>query len=240
MLEITETPDIVTSSADYATRFNGPVGNWLLAVQERSTMQMLRDMPGARILDVGGGHGQLTAPLIREGFDVTVLGSAPVCSERISSFVTSGQCSFRVGSLLSLPFDDQAFDVVISYRLASHINRWQHLLEEFSRVAKKAVIIDYPEVRSLNALTPMLFSFKKLIEKNTREYRSFRERELLQVFSSCGFSKEAKIPQFFLPMVFHRALKIPSLSAPLEAVCRYLGLTYLFGSPVILKVVRRN
>src|SRR5690606_13804718 len=238
MIEISESPDIVSSSADYATRFSGPVGDWLLAVQERSTRKMLRDLPRARVLDVGGGHGQLTAPLIREGFDVTVLGSAPVCAERVSSFVKSGQCRFQVGSVLSLPFDDEAFDVVISYRLTAHINRWQNFLEELARVAKRAVIIDYPELRSLNALTPMLFPFKKAIEKNTREYRSFREKDLLDVFAASGFRKEAKIPQFFLPMVFHRTLKRSLLSGPIEGAFRGLGLTHAFGSPVILKVVR--
>lgn len=235
-----ETPDIETSSADYAARFSGPVGTWLLAVQERATLQSLQGMPGARVLDVGGGHGQITGPLIREGFDVTVVGSAPVCAARISSFVESRQCRFEVGNVLDLPFKDQSFDIVISYRLVPHISQWQRLLQELARVAKRMVIIDYPDLRSLNALTPLLFSFKRRIEKNTREYLSFHQRDLLRVFDASGFEKAQRYPEFFLPMVLHRTLKSPSLSAPLETVCRYLGLTYLFGSPVILKVVRKQ
>jgi 2-polyprenyl-3-methyl-5-hydroxy-6-metoxy-1,4-benzoquinol methylase len=235
-----ETPDIVTSSADYATRFSGPIGHWLLAVQEQATLHLLRDVPGARVLDVGGGHGQLTAPLIRAGFEVTVVGSAPVCAARIASFVEAGQCRFEVGDVLSLPFEDQSFDVVLSYRLVSHINQWQLLLQELARVAKGMVMIDYPAWCSLNALTPMLFSFKRLVEKNTREYLSFRERDLLRVFAASGFTRAQGYPEFFLPMVLHRALKAPSLSAVLEGVCRYAGLTSRFGSPVILKVVRKQ
>lgn len=235
-----ETPDIETSSADYATRFCGPIGRWLLAVQERATLHFIRDAPGARVLDVGGGHGQLTAPLIQAGYAVTVVGSDPVCAARISAFVEAGQCQFEVGDILSLPFADQSFDVVLSYRLVPHVNQWQQLLRELTRVAKDAVIIDYPEWCSLNALTPMLFSFKKRIEKNTRQYLSFRERDLLRVFAANGFALAQRYPEFFLPMVFHRALKMPALSAALEGMCRYVGLTSQFGSPVILKVVRRH
>jgi 2-polyprenyl-3-methyl-5-hydroxy-6-metoxy-1,4-benzoquinol methylase len=235
-----ETPDIVTSSADYATRFSGPIGHWLLAVQERATLHLIRDVPGARVLDVGGGHGQLTAPLIRAGYQVTVVGSAPVCAERIASFVETRQCQFEVGDILSLPFEDQSFDVVLSYRLVSHVNQWQLLLRELARVAKQMVMIDYPAWCSLNALTPVLFSFKRLVEKNTRQYLSFRERDLLRVFAASGFTRAQRYPEFFLPMVLHRALKAPALSATLEGMCRSVGFTHQFGSPVILKVVRRQ
>src|SRR5688572_30265987 len=140
MMGFPETPDIETSSANYATRFSGPIGHWLLAVQERATLHLIRDLPGARVLDVGGGHGQLTAPLVRAGYKVTVVGSAPVCAERIASFVETGQCQFEVGDILSLPFEDQSFDVVLSYRLVSHVNQWQLLLRELTRMSKQIVM----------------------------------------------------------------------------------------------------
>ncbi|NEO49979.1 MAG: class I SAM-dependent methyltransferase, partial [Moorea sp. SIO4A3] len=55
-----ETADIETSSEDYASRFAGEIGAWLLKVQEDATLKMLTPYPKATILDVGGGHGQLT------------------------------------------------------------------------------------------------------------------------------------------------------------------------------------
>ena len=100
--------------------------------------------------------------------------------------------------------------------------------------------MDYPEVRSVNAIAPWLFKWKKGIEKNTRPYTCFREPELLQEFQTHDFTMADRYPEFFLPMVFHRALKIVQISSGLEGVCRAMKLTHLLGSPVILKLVRRE
>jgi len=233
-----ETPDIETSSDNYASRFSGRVGTWFLQVQEDATLGMLTPYPGARVLDVGGGHGQLTGALVREGYKVTVLGSSEVCKNRIQRFVDEGSCDFKVGNVLDLPFDNEEFDVVISHRLVPHVNDWNRLIREMARVSRDAVIIDYPPIRSLNYIEPLLFRFKKMMEGNTRHYTSFRESELLTEFRKAGFVKDDRYPEFFLPMVLHRVLKQPGPSSTMEGICRRVGLTKFFGSPVVLKLVR--
>ena len=60
-------------------------------------------------------------------------------------FVMVKYCQFATGNLLTLPFIDRAFDVVISYRLLPHVTNWEQLLSEMCRVAKTSVIVDYPE-----------------------------------------------------------------------------------------------
>lgn len=233
-----ETPDIETSSDDYATRFAGKVGEWFLKVQEKATLKMLKPYPGASILDVGGGHGQTTKALIDAGYDLTVFGSDPVCKERIAQYVDSGQCKFEAGNLLDLPYPDDAFDVVLSYRLLPHIEQWQHLIEEFSRVARKAVILDYPEKRSVNVIAPQLFKMKKQMEGNTRPFTLFSRAEVTEQFNQHGYQFKDAYGEFFLPMVLHRKLKSPGISSAAEDVCRALGLTGLFGSPVVVKYIR--
>ncbi len=233
-----ETPDIETSSDDYAQRFAGKIGSWFLSVQERTSLRMLASYPQATILDVGGGHGQLASALIHSGYRVTVLGSAEICQKRIQPLIEEKRCSFKIGNILDLPFPDQAFDVVISFRLLPHVNRWRQLVAELSRVARNAVIVDYPTVRSINVIAPLLFQYKKHLEGNTRPFTLFRERELLEVFQSFGFVRADRYPEFFFPMVFHRVLRLPGISSTLEAICRLVGLTPLFGSPVITKLIR--
>lgn len=233
-----ETADIETSSEDYAGRFSGPVGCWFLKVQEEATLRMLQVYPKARVLDVGGGHGQITGPLIQNGYRVTVLGSAEVCQSRIGKWIDGDRCSFQVGNVVALPFPDRSFDVVLSYRLLPHVDRWKTFLSELSRVAKKAVIVDYPSVRSVNYIAPLLFAFKKRLEGNTRPFTSFRESELVEAFKSFGFTLADRHPEFFLPMVLHRVLKQPGLSSVMERLFRLSGMTSLFGSPVIIKLVR--
>lgn len=240
MITFPETADIETSSDDYATRFAGEIGAWFLQVQEQATLRMLAAYPGARVLDVGGGHGQIAGALARQGYDVTVTGSDPVCSARIQPLVDAGQVRFEVANVLDLPYPDRAFDVVISYRLLPHVEQWQVFLAELTRVAGQAVVVDYPEVRSANAIAPLLFPLKKQLEGNTRTYTTFRRRELLDAFAEHGFREEARYPEFFFPMVVHRKLEKPGLSAALENASRAVGLTGWLGSPVILKLVREE
>lgn len=235
-----ETADIETSSEGYATRFLGEVGAWFLKVQEEATLKMLEPFPKARILDVGGGHGQVTEALIRQGYSVTVLGSDERCKKRIQPFLDRGQCFFQTGNVIDLPFQDFAFDVVLSYRLISHVNQWQKLIQEFSRVAKKAVIFDYPTVCSFNSIVPLFFGFKKRLEGNTRTFTCFRESQLIKEFNIHGFIRGGRIPEFFFPMVLHRVLKRPQVSAWMEKIVRWPGLTSVFGSPVIIKFIREG
>ncbi|NEO30250.1 MAG: class I SAM-dependent methyltransferase [Symploca sp. SIO3C6] len=233
-----ETADIETSSEDYASRFAGEIGAWFLKVQEEATLKMLAPYPNAKVLDVGGGHGQITGTLIKNGYQVTVVGSDDICKARIKNFIDANLCKFKVGNVLDLPYPKETFDVVISYRFLAHVTQWQSFLTELNRVAKQAVIVDYPTVRSVNAIAPYLFKFKKGLEGNTREFICYKEHELLKFFKSIGLSKAERYPQFFAPMVLHRALKSPGLSSFMENLYQLLGLTYLFGSPVILKLVK--
>lgn len=239
MEDFPETADIETSTDDYASRFAGRVGAWMLEVQERAVLRMLAPYPGASVLDVGGGHGQLTEALLRNGYRVTVLSSSEECKERIRSFVDSGQVDFRVGDVLGMPFPDRAFDVVISLRLLAHVTRWPEFLAELARVADRAVILDYPDARSVNYIGPQLFRLKKRLEGNTRPYTCYREGQLLRVFDEAGFRRSDCIRQYLLPMVLHRMLDAPRISSAAEGFFRSIGLTGLFGSPVILKTERR-
>ncbi len=235
-----ETADIETSTDDYASRFAGKVGAWMLQVQERGVLGMLAPYPGASVLDVGGGHGQLTGALLRSGHRVTVLSSSEECKARIRQYVESGQVEFHVGNVLETPFPDRSFDVVISIRFLAHVARWPEFLGEMARAADRAVIIDYPEVRSVNYIGPHLFRLKKRLEGNTRPYTCFRERQLLDAFEEAGFRRSDCIRQFFLPMVLHRILKRPRLSTSLEALFRSARLTGFLGSPAILRVERER
>jgi len=235
-----EDADVETSSEGYAARFAGAVGAWFLDVQRRITLEMLTAWPQASVLDFGGGHGQLTGPLVEAGYDLTVYGSAPESRARVAGWVDAGRARFRAGDLLSPPWPAGSFDVVVCYRLLPHVRRWPELVGVLCRLARRAVVVDYPTRRSVNAVSDLFFGLKKGIEGNTRPFTVFAEREIAAALASHGFRPTARRPEFFWPMALHRGMKTAPLSKALEAGARVAGLTRALGSPVILKAEQRG
>jgi 2-polyprenyl-3-methyl-5-hydroxy-6-metoxy-1,4-benzoquinol methylase len=233
-----ETADIETSSDEYAARFAGPHGAWMLSVQEGVTLDLLRPASVRTVLDVGGGHGQLAGPLAAAGYEVTVLGSGPVCARRIQPLLDTGKARFVVGNVIALPFPDRAFDAVLCFRLVTHCTRWPELMRELCRVAGRCVVVDYPTSQSLNAIAPALFGAKKKFEKNTRTWTLFRHAQIAGELARHGFAVAARRGQFFFPMVVHRMLKSRGASSALERASAALGLNRRLGSPVILRADR--
>lgn len=235
-----ETADIETASEDYARRFSGAVGGYFLEKQADITLELMADHPGATVLDVGGGHAQLALPLVKKGFELTVTGSHPLCRKRLDALLPSGSFRYHGCDMLALPFENRAFDWVLAFRLLPHVSQWQRLIRELCRVASKAVIVDYPDIRSFNILYRLLFDLKKAMEGNTRPFLMFSRSQLAKNFAANDFGNPVFRPEFFAPMVLHRKLKNVSMSKALESVFQEMGLTRRLGSPIILKVSRTD
>lgn len=238
--DASKAPDIETSSANYARRFSGAAGNYLLDVQARAIRQALEGLRPGAALDVGGGHGQLVDLLRELGWRVTVHGSDDICARNLRELHGKRDCEFVRGNLFALPVPDRSFDVVLAVRLIAHVDDWPRLLGEMCRVARRTVVIDHPSKFALNALTPMLFGVKKSLEGNTRMYSSFTRKELMAEFARHGFQMQREVKQFFMPMAVHRLGRgaLPFRAA--ESLFRGVGLTALAGSPVILRVDRAD
>lgn len=235
-----ENADIESSSDRYAERFAGPVGEWFLQVQSDITLRALSGLrAGASVLDVGGGHAQLTPALLDAGFDVTVAGSDPTCAHRLKPWLGRSSCRYVTADLLSLPYADRRFDAALCYRMVAHSIDWKRLLAELCRVARLRVVIDYPSTRSVNLISDSLFAAKHSMEGgSTRRFLLFSPGEIRGEFERLGFSLAAHTPQFFFPMVLHRALGSSTLSRVLEAPPRLTGMTHWLGSPVIARADR--
>jgi 2-polyprenyl-3-methyl-5-hydroxy-6-metoxy-1,4-benzoquinol methylase len=233
-----EMADIETSSDDYASRFSGEVGEYFLDVQRKTTLGLLNSFKESTILDIGGGHAQLAPMLVEQGHDVTVTGSDETCKKRLQALLDSSRLKYHTCDMLNLPFENDSFDIVIAFRLLPHVGKWERLVAEMCRVSQKAIIVDYPDVRSLNMFSRMLFEAKKAIEGNTRSFRLFSRKELSREFLRYRFDDAVFKCQFFVPMVVHRMMKSVRLSSALECCFRVSGLTGLFGSPIVLRVTR--
>jgi 2-polyprenyl-3-methyl-5-hydroxy-6-metoxy-1,4-benzoquinol methylase len=232
-------PDIETATDGYARRFAGPIGEWFLQVQGTTTLALLSSLPsGSRVLDVGGGHAQLTPYLIRAGFEVTVVGSAPGCARRLRPWLSGGTCAFEQADLTALPFRARAFDAVLAFRLMAHVESPERLIRELCRVGDQTVIVDYASTRSLNLFARAAFGAKRRIEVDTRPFRTCSPANIRAWFAEAGFSISAARPQFLAPMALHRRVSWIGLSRFGEGISRAVGLTSRFGSPVIVRADR--
>jgi ubiquinone/menaquinone biosynthesis C-methylase UbiE len=230
-------PDKESSTLEYQERFSGEVGRWLVEVQAQITTQILDELvekqsSPLRVLDVGGGHGQNVQVVLDGGHSLTVLGSDTACGSLLEN-VTSSNFKFTTGDMRALPFNDGEFDLVLSYRMMAHIDDWRKFAKELQRVSKSWVAVDYPTIRSANALSAALYVVKKGIEKNTRKYRLFAESEISAGMHDAGLKMRQRRPQFLFPMALHRAMNRKAFSVGLEKIADTVRLTRLFGSPVI-------
>jgi SAM-dependent methyltransferase len=172
------------------------------------------------------------------GWSVTVQGSDEACARNLRELHGKLTCNFVLGSFDALPCEDESFDVVLAVRLISHLENWPRALAEMCRVARLAVVVDYPSTKALNALAPLMFGLKKSIEGNTRTYRSFAPQELADAFAANGYRVTREAKEFALPMGLHRLTHSAAPMRGLEAALRSAGVTNLVGSPVILRADR--
>jgi len=120
------------------------------------------DGPG-KLLDLPCGTGRLLGPLLDRGFEITGGDiSEAMLKEARSRFQNRPGITFRIMNAESLPFEDNAFDYLTSYRLMCHLPPAvrEKVLSEMIRVTRKVLVINY----HFAAASP-LYLFNKLFRK---------------------------------------------------------------------------
>jgi len=228
-------PDVAASSDAYARRFSGSVGIWMLDVQTRTLDEFLSGWEGCSILDVGGGHAQVTPHLLARGFEVTTLVSSSEVVERLQR-LSDGRCECMVGDVEELALPERSFDVVVALRMMAHVSDWRRFLASLARVARKGVIVDYPIAGGVNAFLPLLFRVKQSIEGDTRPYTCMHRRDVAAVLAAEGLAVDRHVGEFVVPMGLHRLMRTKTVSRALEGVLRPVAPT--LGNPVLLRASR--
>jgi 2-polyprenyl-3-methyl-5-hydroxy-6-metoxy-1,4-benzoquinol methylase len=226
-------PDLFTSSAEYAGRFSGETGRYFLEQQERSVLSLLSGKAGS-VLELGGGHLQMTPSLLERGYSVTVHASAETGLVRARELGIN-TTAFSISTLAETK---NRYDFCVSLRLLPHVLDWRELLLGMAAVSRQGIVFDFASTAGFNALSPLLFKVKKRMEGNTRPYFLHSPSQIRAELARLGFSRVEMIHQFFLPMGLHRKLNRATLSKRLESLAQAAGLTKLFGNPVIVGAFR--
>jgi SAM-dependent methyltransferase len=235
-----ETPDIHSSSADYTSRFSGSVGAWFLAKQRAALLGVFSSQY-QDALDVGGGHAQNLFLLKEEVVaNLTILGSTQDCFSQVYRAELQPAPDCVIGPLTALPFPERSFDLVLSFRMLTHLNAWQQHIDELCRVSRHTVCIEFPVAKGFNQLSSLFFGVKKSVEKNTRPYRLFDETHIIAAFAANQFVLSGRSAQYFWPMAVHRLIHCLPVAKTMEAVPSLLRLTAWLGSPVVACFERKK
>ncbi len=105
-------------------------------------MQRGRIKRGMRVLDAGCGSGRNVHYLLREGFSVDGIDRNPQAVERARRLaaemgIAEAAQRFRVGDITEMPYDDDAFEVVLSsavLHFATDETEFGHMVSEMWRV----------------------------------------------------------------------------------------------------------
>jgi SAM-dependent methyltransferase len=130
-------------------RFASPRGRltdgleWLLL--RRALARLRRSGRGvSSVLDVPIGTGRMAVRMTRRGINVTGVDASP----DMLDVARSGGAArdYVVGRVECLPFEDLAFDVVVSVRLFGHLPPAAKAaaLGEFRRVAREGAVVFFP------------------------------------------------------------------------------------------------
>ena len=97
--------------------------------------------PGTRLLDVGFGPGTITLDLAEAVAPGEVIGventSAPIDVARANAEARGdARTRFELGDVMSLPFDDDSFDVVHAHQVLQHLTDPVGALTEMARVCR--------------------------------------------------------------------------------------------------------
>ncbi len=226
-------PDVASSSHEYAERFSGPVGEYFLDVQKECIQKVLVEFIetnsnnlNVRILELGGGHCQLTDFYLNLGYSVTIQGSDERSFTRALDlgYGNNPKVSFKISPLDRLNFNDSEFDLVSGIRLMAHVKDWRFFLKEMLRVSSQGIVFDYARLYTLNYFSPLLFQIKKRIEGNTRPFYCQSKSCVKEELKKLGCTKINTDDQFAFPMGLHRLVAKPELSSRIEKIISSSGL----------------
>jgi ubiquinone/menaquinone biosynthesis C-methylase UbiE len=221
-------------------RFGGPIGGLLAETQERVLRAFAAPLAGREVLDVGTGTGRAAIVLAADGARVTGVDASAemlrVARERAAARGVG--VTFDVGDAHALPFADRSFALAVSLRVLMHTPGWRQCVGELCRVAREAVILDYPAALSAAAIQAVTRRLGRWAGANVEAYRVFTDRAIRGELAAHGFRVRDEHRQFVLPIALHKRLGSRGRTESIERALERAGLLGVFGSPVTVVAER--
>lgn len=182
---------------------SGPQMREYVAIAER----IAGEAPG-RVLDWGAGHGQVSHLLRERGIEVTSFDHVADAPHEVRRLEHYPELEVHVsGEPVALPFEDGAFDLVLSCGVLEHVQHPQESLREIHRILR-------PGGRLLVYKLPNRFSYLEAIAKRAGLYyhgalpydRVYDRRGAVALLRSQGFRVDAFRRRNMLPLTVEHPL----------------------------------
>jgi len=121
-----------------------PIQRFLINNFYSDLLAMVKPLNPQRILDAGCGEGFTIMKLMENGIGKRLVG---VENSKIAislSKKVNPQLTIKFGSVYSLPYKDNSFDLVICTEVLEHLNEPEKGLSELVRVSKKYLLLTVP------------------------------------------------------------------------------------------------
>lgn len=138
--------------------FQGPAGNVVDKAQvsgiefrlvdrfNRRVVEIVREIPVAKLLDVGCGEGHLVARLVREifGLHATAIDQDDPELRAHWQALRSPRLAFEVADVCELPFPNAAFQLITAFEVLEHLRNPDEAMFEIRRVCNGWLVASVP------------------------------------------------------------------------------------------------
>ncbi|MBA7653366.1 Ubiquinone biosynthesis O-methyltransferase [subsurface metagenome] len=176
--------------------------------------QVVSDVRGWRIIEIGAGTGRTSIELARRGADVTILDISERSLELAKRFAqkadpaTRKRLHYVLADGLDPPFKPESFDILFHQGLLEHFRNPFLLLEANRRLLKKGglIVVDVPQ-------TFHVYTILKHIQMLFGRWfagweRQFTPASLARLLRNVGFESIHTYGDWARPSMFYRALRI--------------------------------
>jgi len=146
-------------------------------LNKKSVEEVLQNISGKTVLDVGCGKAFLSDKLQKEGYDVTAMDIDISDDTKKNQHIT-----YVNGFVENIPLKDKSFDTVICTHTLEHVLCLEKSIQELRRVCKKRLIIVVPLQRHYKYTFDLHLHFfpyphSFLIHMRNKKYKICKEVE---------------------------------------------------------------
>lgn len=168
-------------------------------VRRRKSVELLGELHGKRLLDVGCGTGALVEALLQTSVQYEGIDIAPqmiaVAERHLRELGVEGRFKVRAASALALPYPADHFDAVVGMGLLEYFDEPELVIREAMRVAKPRarLVFTIPQkfcldMCAVHATAPIRLIARQVIRKKAEDIRHNRytPNEFQRLFVKLG------------------------------------------------------